>query len=1116
MVALLAIRQLADTSGLSGTEFEAAAQGKTTQVFVIFTLPLMLISGIAGVFSDRFSKRTVIIAMKTAEILLMAAGTLTLFLNPAGGVFPLMVLAAMGAQSAIFSPSKYGILPELLPHQRLSWGNGQLELWTFVAIIAGTAIAGPLLDLSWPSPWLAGLVLCLLSIAGFTASLQIPPVPRARSEGGIRETWQAALTALRQDPTLKLGVLGSIAFWTLASLVGQDVLIYAKAALNLSDTLAGLPLAAFGVGVGIGSLLAGNLSSAKVEVGWVPLGGFGIIACLLALGGAGPELTGTLIAMGTLGLSSGFVVVPLNALIQWRSSTDRRGAVIAFSNTLVFGGVLAGTIGCGLLAAMGFSARTIFLIAGLGTAALTIWALWYLPEVFIRFFLVLLTHTLYRLTVTGRDRLPNLGSALLIPNQVSIFDGMLLIAVTDRPIRFLMDRSYYEHPIFHPFAKVMGAIPISAADSPRDILRALQKARQALDSGEMVCMFPEGQITKTGNLLPFRSKFTRMVKGRNVPVIPIHLTRIWGSYFSFVRGRFFVKWPTRVPYPITISIGYPVPSTTSPEDLRLIIQDLVEQAWQLRKSDCRPLHHSYVWAVRKHPFRFAFADSTRPRLSCLEALIGSIALARALIPHWHSQHTVGILLPPSVGGALANLASTLSGRTTVNLNYTVGKQGLESSARQAGLSTVVTSRMFIEKGNLELPSNLTPIWLEDIRQTISLKDKITAIALALFAPIRLLERRCGAITSPTVEDLVTIIFSSGSTGDPKGIMLSHYNVDSNVEGVAQVLHVDQEDKIFGILPFFHSFGYLATLWFPAIHGAGVVFHFSPLDVGAIGELIFRHKVTILLATPTFLQLYVRRCLQNQFGSLRIALTGAEKLPERLAKAFEQRFGLQPIEGYGVSECSPVIAVNCPDFRAAGFCLPASRQGTVGQPLPGVSVRIVDPDTFEPLPVGRPGMLLVKGPNVMCGYLDREDLTAAALHDGWYVTGDIAQLDTDGFLTITDRLSRFSKIGGEMVPHGRVEEALNQAAGSDTLVMAVTGIPDERKGEQLIVLHTLAPSQIPDILETLASYGLPNLFIPKPDNFLKVPEIPILGSGKLDLRALKALAKEHFSRSQSRM
>lgn len=431
--------------------------------------------------------------------------------------------------------------------------------------------------------------------------------------------------------------------------------------------------------------------------------------------------------------------------------------------------------------------------------------------------------------------------------------------------------------------------------------------------------------------------------------------------------------------------------------------------------------------MRRHPFRLAMADATKPRVSSLQALIGAIALARALKIHWQSQQNVGLLLPPTVAGALTTVAAALAGRTSVNLNYTVGKAGLESAVQQAQLRTIVTSRKFIEKAKLELPDGPTILWLEDIGATIGSPQKALAAALAILAPLRLIESACGQTRRVTMDDLATIIFSSGSTGEPKGVMLSHFSIDANVQAVSQVLPLAGDDRILGILPLFHSFGYL-VFWYVTLNGAATVFHPSPLDVTAIGELCAKHRLTFLVCTPTFLQLYQRRCTPEQFSTLRVVLTGAEKLSLRLCQSFQDRFGIAPIEGYGVTECAPVIAVNCPDFRAAGFYQPASRRGGVGQPLPGVSVRIVDPDSDAILPPGTSGMLLVKGPNVMNGYLGREDLTAQAMRDGWYITGDIATLDDDGFLTITDRLSRFSKIGGEMVPHRLVEEALQLASG----------------------------------------------------------------------------------------
>jgi acyl-[acyl-carrier-protein]-phospholipid O-acyltransferase/long-chain-fatty-acid--[acyl-carrier-protein] ligase len=497
------------------------------------------------------------------------------------------------------------------------------------------------------------------------------------------------------------------------------------------------------------------------------------------------------------------------------------------------------------------------------------------------------------------------------------------------------------------------------------------------------------------------------------------------------------------------------------------------------------------------------ADGRTPKLTFGDAVIKTVFLARRLRPLWHGQRMVGILLPPSIPGALVNWAALLLGKVPVNLNYTTSSESLASCALQCELKTVVTSKLFLEKVRIQPPGEI--IYVEDLVENPRVTEKLAALLSAKLFPARLLELFLGVRRTPLLDDTATIIFSSGSTGDPKGVILSHFNLASNVEQLEQVFQLHDGDRILGILPFFHSFGFTGALCLPALSGIGVVYHPSPLDAQAIGALISKYSISLLISTPTFLNSYARRCAPEAFGSLRIVMAGAEKLPERIAQSFEDHFGIRPLEGYGCTECSPVVAVNTYDFRAAYFRQVGAKRGTIGHPLPGIGVRIIDPESGETLPVDKPGLLLVRGPNIMVGYLNRPEKTAEVLKDGWYNTGDVATVDEDGFLRITDRLSRFSKIGGEMVPHIKVEEKLHELLEADGQVLAVTAIPDEKKGERLVVLHTLKEDVLIACLEKLAKSDLPALWKPRPDQFLSIEQLPYLGTGKLDLRRLRELA-----------
>jgi acyl-[acyl-carrier-protein]-phospholipid O-acyltransferase/long-chain-fatty-acid--[acyl-carrier-protein] ligase len=1105
----------------------------------LFSLPFLLFSMTGGFFADRFSKRSVTIGVKLLEIVIMSFATLGLLQRSLA--MGLAAIFLMGVHSSIFGPSKYGMLPELLPERRLSWGNGILELGTFLAIILGMAGGALLYKRFEGRQECSGAVMIGLALLGFGFSLGISRLRAANptkpfQANFLGDLWQQ-VQMMRRDRVLWLANLGNIYFWFIGQLLQQAVIDYGVDVLKVGEIRTMYMLAALAVGIGLGSFAAGYLSGGKIEYGLVPLGAVGITVFAAILWNPHLHFSSILGVLSALGFFAGFFIVPISAILQHRPSRQDKGIVLAAANLLSSAGLfVAAGVYWVLAVGLGLGPRGVFGIGGLLTLAATFYVLWLLPDSFLRFMLWALTHTIYRIRVLGRDNIPSKGGALFVCNHLSFVDAMLLLASTDRPVRFLVYKGMYEKPWIKPFAKTLGAIPISSEQRPREMLHALHAASEAIRAGEVVCIFAEGQITRIGNLLPFRRGFERIMKDVEAPIVPVGLDGVWGSIFSFDRGRFLWKLPRRIPYRVTVNFGQPLPHTAAPFEVRERVQELLAEAWEHRKAHMEPLHRSFVRTARRHPFRLAMTDPTTPKLTFGSALMRTIFLGRRLKKVWDGQEMVGLLLPPSVPGALVNFAAVLMGKVPVNLNYTVSAETLQSCISQCRIKTVLTSRVFLEKLKLKVPAET--VLLEELMgrsadilvrasaqageggptpgertEMSALRfagpptavEKLCAMLSAWLLPVGWLERMLGRQKPAVLDDLVTVIFSSGSTGEPKGVMLSHYNIGSNIEQLEQVFGLDASDGFVGVLPFFHSFGSTGTLWLPAVLGVRAAYYPNPLEAKAIGPLVSQHALTFLLATPTFLQLYMRSCSAEDFGSLRLVMTGAEKLPERLASAFEEQFGVRPLEGYGCTECSPAVAVNTYDFRSAGFRQVGAKRGKIGHPLPGMSVRIVDAETFRELPVGEPGLMLVHGPNVMQGYLGRPDKTAEALHDGWYVTGDIAAIDQDGFLQITDRLSRFSKIGGEMVPHIKIEERLHEFAGATEQVFLVAGVPDEKKGERLVVLHKLAQPQLVPCLEKLAQCDLPNLWKPRADQFFHIDALPYLGTGKLDLRKAREIA-----------
>jgi acyl-[acyl-carrier-protein]-phospholipid O-acyltransferase/long-chain-fatty-acid--[acyl-carrier-protein] ligase len=502
------------------------------------------------------------------------------------------------------------------------------------------------------------------------------------------------------------------------------------------------------------------------------------------------------------------------------------------------------------------------------------------------------------------------------------------------------------------------------------------------------------------------------------------------------------------------------------------------------------------------------ADSTGSDLTGGVALLRTLAVRSmlrrdVLVP---DERFVGLLLPPSVFGVLTNVAVTLDRRVAVNLNFTASAKVMNSCIAQCGIKHIVTSRKVMQKLDVKLDAEL--VYLEDFKDRATFLDKALAAVHAFVTPVVMLERMLG-LTSVKPDDLLTVVFTSGSTGEPKGVMLSHENVGSNVDAIDAIVQLSPNDVLLGAIPLFHSLGYTTTMWTVLALDLKGAYHFSPLEAHEIGRLARKHQATIIITAPTFLRSYLRRCEPEDLKSLEVAVAGAEKLPTDLCDAFEKKYGVRPVEGYGATELSPLVSVNVPAARAPKTDRVIAKEGTVGRPIPKVTVEVRDPETGKKLDTGTAGLLWVTGPNVMQGYLNHPEMTAKVVRDGWYNTGDMAVIDSDGFITITGRESRFSKLGGEMVPHLRIEEELERAIGApgEKVVVAVTAVPDARKGERLVVLHTKLDKKPAELTKELAQQGLPNLWIPGNDSFFEVDEIPVLGTGKVDLKRLRDMAIE---------
>ena len=706
----------------------------------------------------------------------------------------------------------------------------------------------------------------------------------------------------------------------------------------------------------------------------------------------------------------------------------------------------------------------------------------------------------YRVTAYGADNLPS-GGSLLLPNHISWIDAIVLQVACPRPIRYIIDQEFYHKPMLRPFLRMVGCIPIDTHHA-RSAIRA---ATERLNAGEVVCLFPEGQLTRSGTLLRLRRGYELIAQHANAPVVPVWLDRLWGSIFSFQGGKFFTKLPKEIPYHVSVAFGKPLePQKADLATVREELLKLGEFCYSRRRVLDRHLADACIRGLKRRRFSIAVVDGIDHSGLSRGKLLGAAAALSRFLRKKFPDPRIGIVLPASKGSVVANLAVALAGKVPVNLNFTMGRAANEYCRERAGLSVAISATAFMERAK-DFPWPERALKLDELMPQLK-KQILFWWMMAILCPAPILRRILGIPKKGGHAEAV-LLFTSGSTGDPKGVVLSHRNIVGNVSQFRELLDARRDDGILASLPFFHSFGCTVTLWYPLIEGVRIVTYPNPLEPAKNAALVEKYKLTLLLATPTFLRGYLRKAEPHQLRSLRLIITGAEKLPLDLAKTFEERFNQRVFEGYGLTETSPVIGTNLPEPKPkrGEQVQPSSRLGSVGKMAPGIAAEIRNPETDEKLSLHETGMIWFRGVNIFEGYLSDPQRTADVLHDGWLKTGDIGRFDEDGFLFIEGRLSRFSKIGGEMVPHESIEHKivdLLDLSGKDERLVAITGVQDEAKGEALVLLSAV-DVDLGQLRDKLRDAGVPNLWIPK--KVCRVEAIPVMASGKLDLRKCQEIA-----------
>lgn len=1095
-------------------EVLADPEGTNSLSAALLILPFFLFSAFAGQLADKYDKAIIARRIKLAEIGLITLASYSLFQGNVS--LQLLCMFLGGTQSAFFGPIKYSILPQYLTKQELLGGNGMIEMGTFISVLLGT-IFGSLFILSSAGRGIVSVVMIGLAIVAYIAAWFMPKAPSAQPNmkinyNFISETWIVLKQSFEKRDVF-LSILGISWFWFMGVVFLTQILPFTKNDLNATEIAATTIMAVFSVATGLGSVYCNTLLKGKITLKFVPIsallmslfmfdlyfaaGSFGSLGSASAPSGPMDLFTHfsglrCLFDLFMIAFCSGLFVVPLFAVTQSRTPFYRRARIIGANNIMNAIFMVAATVVSGLMLKAGISVRGIYAIIGLANIIVVGYLIYLLPQTLFSSFMRSFFRFFYRVEVKGWENYKAAGKkVLIVPNHTSFLDGpMLSVFLPERAafaINTYMAQAWWVKPAF----ALYDMCPIDPGNP-----LALRTLVDRLRHNQKVVIFPEGRITTTGGLMKIYEGPSAIAQMAKANVLPVRIDGALYSPFSFMRGKLRLRWFPKITITFLPPVKFDAPENLKGSALREYqaekLYDVMSDMMFRSSNIDRTLWRALLDARALHGGdREIIEDIQRKPVTYDRLVMGSLILGRKLAKLTQGQKNVAVLMPNALGGTLAMFGLLAHGKVPAMLNFSTGAVNMSAACTAAQVRSIITSRKFIEAGEMQDQLDLLAktnkiIFLEDVRDSVALSDKLYGLWAKTFTVQAL--KSAGAEIDSTKPAIT--LFTSGSEGVPKGVVLSHRNLVANWQQATARIAFTPEDKVFNCMPVFHSFGLLAGLLLPLFGGVNSFQYPSPLHYKIVPELCYDTNATVLFGTDTFLTGYARSAHPYDFYKMRLVVAGAERVRAETREAWMEKFGLRIFEGYGATECSPAISFNTPmHFRS----------GSVGRIFDGIEFRL------EPVPgIDNGGRLFVKGPNVMLGYLRADNPgVIESSPDGWYDTGDIVNVDEHRFITILGRAKRFSKIAGEMISLTAIEAKLQQLYPD--LGHAVVALPDKKKGEQLIMFTTLNQPDRKKISDGMKSLGASDLMIPK--IIFQVESLPLLGSGKTDYVALSRMAAE---------